>query len=62
MVGNGGTILHCPMAGSCTPVNSTGVTANLYAIWGVASDVYAVGAGGVILHGTTATDWAKISN
>lgn len=54
--------------GSATPpapqapwkIENSGTTTDLTAVWGSgAHDVYAIGAGGTILHSTGAGDWTR---
>jgi hypothetical protein len=49
VVGEGGVIMHSTGGGNWSPQTS-GVSTDLYAVWGTGSHVYAAGAGGVIVH------------
>ncbi len=58
-VGEAGMILRGSGTGALTWVGeSSGVTTDLYGVWASATDAYAVGFGGVVLHSSGGGTWA----
>jgi hypothetical protein len=59
VVGDGGTILRA--VGAAPPlswtVEQSGAAADLYAVWATATDAWAVGAGGTVLHAGSNDAW-----
>jgi hypothetical protein len=60
-VGASGTILY--YNGTTWGSKTSGTTNTLYSVWGSsATNVFAVGASGIILHSTSGTDWSELNS
>lgn len=62
IAGDSGLILHAPTYTGGWQQQTTNVSVTLFAIWRVGTELFAAGAGGVIIHSTDGTTWNALAS